>query len=312
MSTPLLVICGPTASGKTALAVALAKRFNGEVVSADSMQIYRDIRIATAKPSIEEMGGVPHHLIDFLPPEECFSVSEYAAAAHEAIAGIHRRGKLPVLCGGTGLYIDSVASNLDFEGFGTNSEVRDALLNEAAKEGKQAMWERLNDADPVLAKALHPNNIGRVIRALEVYELTGQPMSAHQKRAAEKESPYRVCKIGITFADRSLLYRRVEERVTRMFSEGLADEIREFEKHNPSKTAKQAIGYKEVTEMFNGRITLKEASEQMCIQSRRYAKRQLTWFRRDKDIKWIEADEKSFEEVASAAAKIVKGAGIIE
>lgn len=284
---PLLVVCGPTASGKTKLAVDLARRFHGEVVSADSMQIYRHMDIGTAKPSQEEMAGIPHHLLDIAEPDKEFSLVCWLELARRAISGITARGALPVLAGGTGLYIHSLVDNIQFADIRSDPVLRENLEREARKRGARHMWDRLNACDPLLAAKLHPNNLGRIIRALEVYELTGETMSALQARSRAEPSPYAPCMLGLGFRDRERLYERIDRRVDLMLEQGLEAEARNLYGHNLSKTAVQAIGYKELFAYFAGETTREEAVELIKLRSRRYAKRQLTWLRGDTRIRWL-------------------------
>ncbi|MCX7657747.1 MAG: tRNA (adenosine(37)-N6)-dimethylallyltransferase MiaA, partial [Oscillospiraceae bacterium] len=221
---PILVIAGPTASGKTALAIELAILYDGEIISADSMQIYKGMDIATAKPTKEEMKGIPHHLMGFLDRDKDFSVADYLALAREKIAEISNKGKLPVIAGGTGLYISSLLDNVKFDQSPGKSEIREKLLKETQELGREAMLQRLFEVDEETAKTLHPNNINRIIRALEVYELTGIKMSEHKTMSRCEESPYNACVIGLNFAQRELLYDRINKRVDIMVQKGLLEE----------------------------------------------------------------------------------------
>lgn len=288
--TPLLVICGPTASGKTGLAVAVAKRLNGEVVSADSMQLYRRMDIGTAKPTDEEMVGVPHHLIDLLDPGERFSVAQYVERAKAVIAEVDRRGRLPIVCGGTGLYVDSLTRNIRFVEMDENPALRKELAALAEAQGNQSVWEMLYRCDPQLAKRLHPNNLGRVIRGIEVYRASGVPLSEWQRRSREDAPAYRLCMVGLHWP-RERLYERIGRRVDAMMEQGLMDEARALWETGLSSTAMQAIGYKELFAYFSGEISLETAVEEIKRESRRYAKRQMTWLRRDERVHWIAAEE---------------------
>lgn len=283
---PLAVVAGATASGKTALSVELAKRLNGEIVSADSMQIYKYMNIGTAKPTEEEKQGIAHHMMDFLDPSVSFSVADYCAEAHKVIADINARGKLPIVVGGTGLYIDSLVSNVDFGSAGSDPEIRRRLEEAAEEQGKEAVYERLCEIDPETAKKYHPNNLRRVIRAIEFYEATGKTISEHAKE--EKNSPYESVIFCIDMP-RELLYDRINRRVDAMAEDGLIDEVKSLLNRGYGKncTAMQGIGYKEFYDFFDGKKTLDETLEQIKLNSRRYAKRQLTWFRRNKDIHYL-------------------------
>lgn len=285
---PLLVVCGPTASGKTRLAIDLAKEFCGEVVSADSMQIYRSMDIGTAKPTPAERDGVPHHLLDVVEPSQSFTLVDYLAMARAAIGDIHRRGRLPILAGGTGLYIQSLVDHIQFEEIATDASLRQELVSMSEKNGETYLWELLRDCDPVLADNLHPNNRGRIIRALEVFTLTGTPMSELQRRSRLEPSPFRLCMLGLCFGDRQTLYDRIDLRVDGMLRDGLLEEVECLRRGTLSPTAAQAIGYKELSLYLEGRESLESATDLIKTQSRRYAKRQMTWLRRDDRIHWLE------------------------
>ncbi|MCI9508157.1 MAG: tRNA (adenosine(37)-N6)-dimethylallyltransferase MiaA [Angelakisella sp.] len=287
---PLLAVAGPTASGKTALSVRLAKALDGEVVSADSMQMYRGMDIGTAKPAKEEMAGIPHHLIDVLDPWETFSVADYAAMARPLILEIGGRGKLPILTGGTGLYLDAIVKHIQFSPMPSDEGLRRELRELAQREGTGALFAILRDCDPEIAATLHENNLGRVIRAIEVYRLTGIPISEHNRRSRAVPPPYRVCFLGLTCQDRQKLYQRINLRVDRMLEAGLVEEARRLFSGVVSPTAAQAIGYKELRDYLEGRESLTEAAERIKKESRNYAKRQLTWFRREESIRWLETD----------------------
>lgn len=280
---PLAVIAGPTASGKTALAVELALRLNGEIVSADSMQVYREMEIATAKPTKAERKGVAHHLIDFLPPEQSYSVAQYTQDAKRCIEEIAARGKLPILTGGTGLYIQSVVDNLEFTPAEADEALRAQLDQIAEEQGGEALLSILREFDPETAQRLHPNNRGRIIRAIEVYRTTGIPMSEALRRSREHPSPYRPCMLLLGFEDRQRLYDRIDRRVDAMMEQGLEEEARRMYRRRDSlsATALQAIGYKELFPCFAGLTELETAVERMKMETRRYAKRQISWFKRD-------------------------------
>ena len=289
--TRLIVVAGPTASGKTSLSIELAKKYNGEIVSADSMQIYKGMDIATAKPTKEEMQGIPHHLIDFLSPTESFSVSEYVTLAKGAIDDITKRGKLPILCGGTGLYVRSLVENVKFSEEKTDKKLREELNERYKNEGGEVLLKELAQFDEETAKTLHPNNSKRIIRAIEIYKTTGITMSQHIKNSKNEPSPYDLTAIGITYADRQKLYDRINLRVDIMMKNGLLKETKDFYSRYNSNTASAAIGYKELKPYLDGEVTLEAAVEKLKQETRHYAKRQLTWFRRDEYINWIEADK---------------------
>lgn len=291
---PLLAIVGPTASGKTALSVRLAQKLEGDVLCCDSMQIYRRMNIGTAKPTLEERMGVCHRLFDFVEPTEPYSCADYVRDAQAEIALTHAAGRLPVLCGGTGLYLDSLLRGGGFEETEVDLQLRAELEQYAREMGNHALHERLAAVDPESAAAIHENNVKRVVRALEIYMTTGITKTEADRRSCELPSPYRATVIGIRFASRDLLYERIDRRVDQMLRDGLLEEtealLREgvFEKN---ATAAQAIGYKELLGYLGGAQTLEEAVEQLKRATRRYAKRQLTWFGAKNYVCWIDADE---------------------
>ena len=288
---PVVAVVGPTASGKSALAVELARLLNGEIVSADSKQIYRYMSVGTAVPTEEEMAGIPHHLLQFLNPDQNFSVAEYVELAQKAILEIHARKKLPVVAGGTGLYVSSLLDNITFFDTKSDPALRQELEQTAAEKGNQYLLDLLNTFDPQLAQKLHPNNLGRIIRGIEAYRLTGIPMSEHQKASRQKESPYRCCIIGLNYRNRDLLYQRIDRRVEKMMENGLLEEIKELIRMGYSQTAAQAIGYKEFFGYLQGKSAREESVARVQQESRRYAKRQLTWFRRDERVNWLYIDD---------------------
>ncbi len=286
---PVLAVVGPTASGKTALAVELAKRLGGEIVSADSMQIYKGMDIASAKPTEAEKQGIPHHMMDFLPPETPYSVAEYVKAARACILEIHKRQKLPILVGGTGLYVDSLLTGTRFIETETDFDLRARLETEFDALGGEKMLEKLAAFDRDTAARLHPNNRKRIIRAFEVYTLTGKTMTEALAASREKPSPFTPCYIGIAYANREILYDRINRRVDIMLENGLLAEARAFFQGAPD-TAAQAIGYKELKPYLDGVLSLDEAVENLKRATRNYAKRQITWFKRNPQIHWIYAD----------------------
>lgn len=306
----VLFIVGPTASGKTKLSIELAKLFSGEIISADSMQIYKGMDIGTAKPDLSEREGIPHHLIDVCDIGQSFSVADYQRLAKDAVCDITSRGKLPIFVGGTGLYVDSVIYNTQFADHNDSTAVREKLESQLEKMGCQYMYERLMKVDIESAIKLHPNDTKRVLRALECFELTGVPKSVHDLNSHNNESFCRPLIIGLSYSDRELLYERINKRVDMLIEAGLIDEIKELSKEGlrESATASQAIGYKEFYGYIDGVETLISATERLKQETRRYAKRQLTWFRRNKDINWINVDTDasgSFENVVSIARNLV-------
>lgn len=284
-------VVGPTAAGKTALGVELAKRLDGEVVSADSMQLYRGLHIASAAPDEDEKQGIPHHLIEFLSIEDSFTVVDYVDAAREVIFDIDRRGKLPVIVGGTGLYISSLINNTKFPDGGCDPELRLRLEKDMEKYGAEEMLRRLGEFDPAAAARLHPNNRRRIIRAFEVYLSTGRTLTEQLELSHTEESPYDAVIIGITCRDRRMLYERIEKRVDLMLEKGLIEEARRTLELNLDSGAVQAIGHKELYPYLRGECSLETAAEELKKRTRNYAKRQLTWFARIPSIHWIYTDE---------------------
>ena len=307
----LIAVVGPTASGKTALAIALAKELGGEIVSADSMQIYRGMDIATAKPTPEEMAEVPHHLIGFWPPEKPFSVAQYAILAREKIDDILRRGRVPVLCGGTGLYIKAIVDHIQYEEeTGEDAALRERLRRQAQDEGNLAVWRQLQAMDPQTAERIHPNNLGRVIRAIEVMQVSGRSIREQEERSRQAPCPYHVIQIGLRYRNRENLYERIGRRVDAMAEAGLPEEARAVRQQGLTATAAQAIGYKELYDWMDGTLPLEEALENLKRSTRRYAKRQLTWFGADARIRWIEPDAlQAGETVTEQAMTIIENDG---
>lgn len=287
----IICIAGPTASGKTALAATLAKELNGEVVSCDSMQVYRRMDIGTAKPTLEEMQGIPHHMIDVAEPWEDFSVSRYCEMAAPIVDDIISRGKTAVIAGGTGLYMDALIRGNAFAPFPATG-VRERLEAQADAKGMEAMLSRLRAVDPDAARRLHLSDRKRILRALEVYLETGETITEHNRKTQAVPPRYSPLWLGLDFARRGELYRRIDLRVGLMLEQGLVEEIRGLLADGiPEKaTAMQAIGYKEFVDALDGRCTIEEAADQVRQSSRRYAKRQLTWFRRNKAIHWLIRD----------------------
>lgn len=305
MKKKAIVVVGATASGKTALGVHIAKKFNGEVISADSMQIYKGMDIATAKPTTEEMDGIKHHLIDFVDVKSQYSVSNYCDDAKIVFDNVINNNKLPVIVGGTGLYIDSFLSNTKFLESASSDNIRQELLLEAEKNGIESLYQQLEEIDPDAAKNIHPNNIVRVVRALEIYKTTGKTLTEQNRLSHAVESDIEPLYIGINYADRENLYNRINLRVDLMLEAGLLDEAKEFFKLNPSKTAFNAIGYKELKPFIDGNLSFDVCVENLKRETRRYAKRQITWFKRNKNINWVFADKQPKEEMLDSVDKLI-------
>lgn len=310
---PLIAIVGPTASGKTSLAVEICKRLGGEAVSCDSMQIYEGMDIATAKPTVEEMQGIPHHLIGFLSPDEQFSVAKYCEMARECVNDITNRNKKAVLVGGTGLYYSSLTDNISFFEEETDFDYREELKRRAESEGAEVLLDELRKVDPESASQLHINNLGRIMRALEIYHATGKTKTEQNNQSRLNPSPFEVTAICLDARDRQFLYNRINLRVDLMLEAGLLEEAKRFFDSPLGNTAKQAIGYKELDPYFKGEKTLDECIENLKMQTRRYAKRQLTWFRRDEKINFLYIDDyASADELADAACRLIERGAIGE
>lgn len=303
MEKRVLVITGPTATGKTALGVALARQLGGEVLSADSMQVYRGMDIGTAKVTPEEMQGVPHHLLDIASPDEDFSAARWVSAAAAAAEDVFARGHIPMLVGGTGLYIDSLLSGRDFAESGGGT-VRSELNAEYDRVGGEAFREQLRRVDPDRAEKLHPSDKKRLVRAMEVWRLTGETISAHDARTQAAPPRWPSLRVALTFSDRAALYARIDARVDAMVAAGLFGEVEALLAAglSPDCTAMQAIGYKEAADCLLGQSTRDEAVEAIKRASRRYAKRQLTWLRRDSGLHWIAWDDAP--DIPAAAAEV--------
>lgn len=285
---PLIILTGPTAAGKSALSVLLAKAINGEIISADSMQVYKHMDIGSAKITHEEMEGVQHYLIDILEPDEEFHVVRFQALAKEAIQSIYAKGKIPILAGGTGFYIQSVLYDIDFTESEEDKAFRRQLEKTAEEEGNEVLFERLRRIDPRSCESLHANNVKRVIRAIEFYEKTGKPISEHNEEQRSKSSPYRSAYFVLT-DERSALYERIDGRVDKMLAEGLVEEVRQLKDMGCTQgmVSMQGLGYKEILEYLNGDCTLEDAVYRIKRDTRHFAKRQLTWFRREQDVIWV-------------------------
>ena len=289
---PLIVIAGPTASGKTALSIDIAKEYNGEIVSADSMQIYKYLDIGTAKPDMEERSGIIHHMMDIVEPTVGYSVADYVKTAHEVIKKIREKNKNAVVTGGTGLYITSLVNDVDFREDDSDTELRKSLQKLYEEKGIDYMVEMLSQFDPISAQRLHKNNTRRIIRAIEFYKMTGVPISKHQEETKKKESRYYPCMMAIKW-EMDKLYERIEKRVDIMIESGLIEEVENLcgKGYTKQLLSMQGIGYKEIIDYLNGECTKDEAIEKIKISTRHYAKRQMTWFRRDERIHWINSGE---------------------
>ena len=287
----LICIAGPTASGKTALAIRLAHELGTEIISADSMQLYRYMDIGTAKPSMEEQEGIPHHMLDIIDPCEDYSAARYAEEAGRKAEDMLARGLIPIVAGGTGLYLDALTGSRSFEDEPDDPSVRARLTSEADELGNAAMHSRLAEIDPESAARIHENDIKRTVRALEIYYLTGETATERNRRAAARPPRFNTIKICLDWQDREALYSRINRRTKLMMDCGLEDEARRIRAMHPGHTASQAIGYKELFRYFDGLCSLDEAVEDIARESRRYAKRQLTWFRRDSAMLRVEASD---------------------
>ena len=298
--TKIICVVGATASGKTDLAVKLAKAVDGEIISADSMQVYKNMPIATAVATKEEQDSVPHHLVEFLDTDQTFSVADFVERAKVLIDEITARGRVPIVAGGTGLFVDSLVKNISFSEVGSNAEIR----NELAEKSNEELFEKLLELDPNAAEDIHPNNRKRVIRALELC-MSGTSKTEQNENSMLIDSPYDALYIGIGYQDRQKLYDRINKRVDLMLEAGLENEARQM-LGKQGLTARQAIGHKELQPYIDGNITLDEAVEGLKRETRRYAKRQLTWFRRNENINWLYADEMSRDELVEKAVDLAK------
>lgn len=299
MKKPFVVLAGPTAVGKTELSISLAKKLDAEIISADSMQVYRQMNIGSAKITREEMQGIPHHLIDVLDPDEEFHVVRFQEMAKKAMEEIYARGRLPLLVGGTGFYIQALLYDIDFQDAGENEEIRSSLLKEAREKGNQVLHDRLRQVDEASALAIHPNNVKRVIRALEFYLTTGRQISRHNAEQKKRQSPYDFRYI-VLHARREELYRRIDLRVDRMVEAGLVEEVRALRDQGYTKemVSMQGLGYKEILDYLEGNSSLSEAVYRIKRDTRHFAKRQLTWFRREPDVIWVDKTELGYREDA--------------
>ena len=296
---PLLILTGPTAVGKTKLSIALAKAVGGEIISADSMQVYQYMDIGSAKIKAEEMQGVPHHLIDVLKPWEEFNVVTFQKLCKEAVSGIRERGHIPILTGGTGFYIQAVLYDIDFAENDGDTAYREHLESLAKEKGAEYLYDMLKQADPASAEAIHPNNIKRVIRALEFFEQTGSCISEHNEKERQKDSPYNFCYFVLN-DDRDKLYERIDARVDMMLREGLEAEVKKLSEMGCKRNlvSMQGLGYKEMLAYLEGEITLEEAVYLIKRDTRHFAKRQITWFKREKEVIWVNKPDFSYDEKA--------------
>ena len=312
MKRPLLILTGPTAAGKTALSIQAAKAFDGEIISADSMQVYKGMDIGSAKIRRDEMDGVPHHLIDVLEPEEPFHVVKFQELARAAMEEIYERGHLPIITGGTGFYIQALLYDIDFTENDADPAYRETLERLAMERGAAYLHGLLKERDPKAAQEIHENNVKRVIRALEFYEKTGTPISVHNAAQREQESPYRFAYVVLN-RNREELYRRIDRRVDQMMEAGLLEEVDTLRKrgYDRSYVSMQGLGYKELLAYLDGECTLEEAVYILKRDTRHFAKRQLTWFKRERDTDWLSLDQKTDEEALADLTEILKRRGVI-
>ncbi|MDO4554554.1 MAG: tRNA (adenosine(37)-N6)-dimethylallyltransferase MiaA [Lachnospiraceae bacterium] len=312
MKKPLIILTGPTAVGKTQLSIALAKAVGGEIISADSMQVYKKMDIGTAKIRPEEMEGVPHYLVDVLDPSDGFDVVRFQEMAKDAMEQIYQKGKIPIIVGGTGFYIQAVLYDIDFTNTCEDFAYRDSLSHYAKEKGEEALHALLKEKDPKAAMEIHPHNVKKVIRALEFYKSSGQCISKHNEERRKKESPYLFCYLVLN-QDRDILYERIEKRIDEMLKDGLVEEVKELKEMGCHKdmVSMKGLGYKEILSYLDGEMTFPEAVALLKRDTRHFAKRQLTWFRREKDAVWI--DKGSFsteEEILLSILKLLEEKGI--
>lgn len=287
----VIVICGPTASGKTALSIELAKKINGEIISSDSMQIYKDMDIGTAKPTAEEMQGIKHYLIDFVSPDERYSVADYKKDAKKAIKEIIQKGKTPIIVGGTGLYVDSLIYEIEYQNIEFDEEYRKSLEKQVEEKGLEELYKKAQEIDPEAIEKISKNDKKRILRILEIYHATGKNKTEQEKLSRKKEVEYDYLVYALDW-EREKLYERINKRVDIMIEQGLIDEVKEiYEKYDKFPTAMQGLGYKEVVEYLEKQITKEEMIEKIKQETRRYAKRQLTWFRKNKQTIWLNAQD---------------------
>lgn len=315
MKKPMIVLSGPTAVGKTALSIELAKRVNGAIISADSMQVYKHMDIGSAKIMPEEMEGITHYLIDALEPSEEFNIVVFQKMAKQALEEIYANGKIPIIAGGTGFYIQALLYDIDFENQDCNEEYRMELENIAKEQGAEVLHARLQEIDPVSAEKIHANNVKRVIRALEFYHLTGKPISEHNESEHQKESPYNFAYFVLT-DERENLYKRIDKRVDIMVEQGLLEEVQRLKEmgYHRDMVSMQGLGYKEILDYLDGKCSLDEAIYIIKRETRHFAKRQLTWFRREREVIWLDKSQFDYDETAvlNEMCKHLQRKGMIE
>ena len=310
---PLVILTGPTSVGKTSLSIRLAHEIGGEIISADSMQVYRGMDIGTAKITAEEMDGIPHYLVDILYPDQPFNVVEFQKMAKEAMTRIYSHGKIPVLVGGTGFYIQALLYDIDFSEHPEEENYRRELTQLAEEKGKQYLHSMLEEVDPEYAASVHYHNVKKVIRALEYHKETGRKLSAHNREQQERTSPYQFAYLVLN-QDRGILYDRINQRVDQMMEQGLLQEVRQLSErgYTPDLVSMQGLGYKEFFDYFDGNLPLDEVVDRIKMETRRFAKRQLTWFRREKDVIWInKGDYPGEEDILSAILEHLRQKGIL-
>lgn len=312
---PMVVLTGPTAVGKTALSIDLAKKINGAIISADSMQVYKYMDIGSAKITKEEMQGIDHYLIDELMPEDEFNIVQFQKMAKEALDKIYSKGQIPIITGGTGFYIQGLLYDIDFDAQNQNDSIRKELEAFAVEKGAHQLHELLKDIDPVSYDIIHENNVKRVIRAIEFYRISGYPISEHNQQEKQKESPYNFAYFVLN-DDRENLYKRIDKRVDIMVKQGLVEEVRRLHQMGYSKdmVSMQGLGYKEILRSFEGEYSMEEAIDIIKRETRRFAKRQITWFRREKEVIWINKNEYNYSNdlIIDEMKKILLDKGIIE
>ena len=312
---PLIILSGPTAVGKTALSIELAKRVNGAIISADSMQVYKYMDIGSAKIMPEEMDGVKHYLIDELEPSDEFNIVVFQQKAKAALEEIYANGQIPIVAGGTGFYIQALLYDINFDNQDCNEEFRANLEQIAKEQGNEVLHERLRMIDPVSAEKIHANNVKRVIRAIEFYELTGKPISEHNEAEQQKESPYNFAYFVLT-DERENLYKRIDMRVDIMLEKGLVKEVQRLKDmgYHRDMVSMQGLGYKEILDYLDGKCTLEEAVYILKRETRHFAKRQLTWFRRERDVNWIDKQQYNYDETAilEDMCRILNTKGIVK